>query len=111
LRADLTGDDYVWCWETRLYSGSGRSYAKAEMKQSTFFAVPLSPKQLHKRSADHVPVLSEEGEVEKFTLTLMNGSSKLEDIALQLGEHFPHRFKNPNDSLTFAGEVSLKFGR
>jgi protein arginine N-methyltransferase 1 len=111
LRADLTGDDYVWSWETHQYSRSYRSSPKAELRQSTFFGVPLSLQQLHKRSADHVPVLSEEGEVEKFALTLMNGTTKLEDIALQLLEHFPHRFKNSIDCLNFAGEVSLKYGR
>jgi protein arginine N-methyltransferase 1 len=111
LRADLTGDDYVWCWETRLYSGPPGSHPTAELKQSTFFSVPLSPKQLHKRSADHVPVLSEEGEAEKFALTLMNGTNKLEEIAQQLALHFPHHFNSPNASLTFAGEISLKYGR
>src|SRR5215813_5744863 len=49
LSADLIEDEYVWRWETQVSSPDG-SEPRVSFKQSSFFGVPLSAKQLQKRA-------------------------------------------------------------
>jgi len=111
VSANLVGDDYVWRWNTRVVGKQNPEFVKTTFKQSTFFGVPLSLAQLHKQSASHVPLLNDEGEIERFILSLMDGKTALEDIARELSLHFPDRFANQTEALTLAGEVSLKYSQ
>src|SRR5262249_9055399 len=61
LLANLVGDDYIWCWNTRILAGGDPTKIKADFRQSTFYGVPLSPDRLRKQSRDHIPILNEEG--------------------------------------------------
>ena len=108
LRADLVGDDYIWRWETQVTDRDSPAKVKADFKQSTFFAVPLSSAQLRKRAASHVPTLNEEGQIERFILSQMDGSTSLEEIARRALHEFPGRFAKWHDALTRVGELSLK---
>lgn len=47
LRADMVEDDYVWSWTTDFTD------QKIGFRQSTFFAVALSPEELKKKYAQH----------------------------------------------------------
>jgi protein arginine N-methyltransferase 1 len=111
VSANLVGEDYVWRWNTRVVSKQNPEVAKATFKQSTFFGVPLSLAQLHKQSASHVPLLNDEGEIERFILSLMDGKTALEEIARQLSLRFPDRFANQTEALTLAGDVSVKYSQ
>lgn len=106
LSADLVGDDYVWRWNTRVVNSG---FEKAAYKQSTLFGVPLSAAQLHKQSASHMPLLNDEGGIERFILSLMDGNTALEEIARQLNLRFPDRFVDYNAALTAVGERSLRY--
>jgi protein arginine N-methyltransferase 1 len=111
LSANLVGDDYVWRWNTRVDSKQDSGFVETSFKQSTFFGVPLSLARLHKQSGSHVPILNNEGGIEHFILSLMDGKTALEEISRQLKLRFPDRFANQIEALTLAGEVSLKYSR
>jgi protein arginine N-methyltransferase 1 len=109
LSADLLGGDYIWRWNTHVVSNQGSGFVKATFKQSTFFGVPLSAARLHKQSASHVPVLNDDGGIEQFILSLMDGKTSLEEIARQLMLRFPDHFIDFNAALTAVGDRSLKY--
>jgi protein arginine N-methyltransferase 1 len=111
LAADFVRDDYVWCWNTKVYSGFDSTTIKAEFKQSTFFGMPWVPSDLRKKSATHVPTLNIDGEIERFTLTRMDGQTALDDIARQLTTRFPDRFASWIEALSFVSEASTKFSQ
>jgi hypothetical protein len=71
--------------------------------------VPLSLKQLRKRSADFIPTLNEEGATTAEILGLMNGRTPLREIADRLAESFPERYSNRERALAEASELSLKY--
>ncbi len=108
LRADLVGDDYIWRWDSRVME---RNEVKASFTQSTFFATPLSLAQLRKRASSHAPALNEDGQIERFILSMMDGKTSLEEIARRVSDEFPAHFAKWSDALTRASELSLKFSR
>lgn len=111
LRADLVGDDYVWRWDTRVTGRNSPGEVKASFTQSTFFATPLSLAQLRKRASNHAPTLNEDGQIERFILSLMDGKISLEDITHRVSDKFPEHFAKRSDALTRVSELSLKFSR
>jgi type I protein arginine methyltransferase len=111
LSADLVGDDYIWRWNTRVVNEQNSEFVKATFKQSTFFGVPLSAARLHKKSASHVPLLNDEGEIERFILSLMDGKTALEEIAHQLAALYPTHFASYKAALDHVSELSQKYSR
>lgn len=111
ISADMVSDEYVWRWNTRIINHENPALLKTAFKQSTFFGVPLSVERLRKQSASHVPLLNDEGQIEAFILSVMDGQTALEEIARRLTVQFPDRFAKPSDALTLAGEVALKYSQ
>jgi protein arginine N-methyltransferase 1 len=109
LSANLVGDDYIWRWHTRIFSGDQTERLKADFKQSTFFGVPLSGAQLRKRAADFVPTLSEDGQVYALMLQLMDGQTPLEEIASRVSADFPAKHADSQKALSEVGDVSQRF--
>ena len=72
LRADLIGEDYVWRWDTTITDPSS-SVSPLRYKQSTLYGTPLSPSKLRKRATTHVPTLSDQGEMDHFILSRIDG--------------------------------------
>lgn len=107
LSANLVGDDYVWSWDTRI--AGARNAERADFKQSEFFAAPLSPANLRKHAASHVPSLNEEGRIDALILALMDEGKPLEEIARELSARFPARFTGKHDALTRVGELSVRY--
>ena len=99
LQANLVGDDYMWRW-----TSLGRT-------QSTFYGVPLAAAQLSRRTADHVPVLGTDGEIDLFVLGRMQESMPLGDIARELLVRFPSAVRDWNAALGRTGEVSGKYSK
>lgn len=48
LAAKVIEDDYVWRWDSDFFSQDEETHPRTSFRQSTFFGVPLSPKQLLK---------------------------------------------------------------
>ncbi|HEU4510765.1 MAG TPA: 50S ribosomal protein L11 methyltransferase [Pyrinomonadaceae bacterium] len=46
LTAKMVEDNYVWCWDTDVFSRDDETRPKVSFKQSTFFGVPLSAEKL-----------------------------------------------------------------
>jgi protein arginine N-methyltransferase 1 len=111
LKADLVGEDYVWRWNTRVVSKQNSGFVKATFKQSTFFGVPLSAARLHKKSASHMAILNDEGAIEIFILSLMDGKTTLEQIAHQLAESYPNQFTSYGNALDHVSEIAQEFSR
>jgi len=110
LRAHLVVDDYVWTWDTMVFSQGEMTKTKAKFNQSTFLGVPLSLRQLRKRSANFVPTLNEDGEKTAEVLGLMNGRISLREIADRLARTFPERYPSSELAFAEAAELSLKYG-
>ena len=111
LRANLTGDDYIWQWRTSVRPAAAHAPPKANFRQSTFLGAPLSPASLAKREAGYQPVLDESGQLDRTILALMDGQLSLADIAQRVMEAFPQRFSHWRAALAYAGELSLKYSR
>jgi type I protein arginine methyltransferase len=111
LRATLVGDDYVWNWDTVAAASPPQGETISSFEQSTFFADPTSPTQLKKRAAHFRPVRNIEGEIDFAVLGLMNGNTRLEQIAEELILRFPGRFKDLQEALARAGEISQGFAK
>ncbi|MFY9557729.1 MAG: hypothetical protein WAV47_23730, partial [Blastocatellia bacterium] len=110
IRCELIGEDYNWRWNTRVLDQVNRSRVKADFQQSLFAGALLSSAQLQKLSSDYVPTLSLDGEIDRFTLALMNGEATLGDIAHSVKERFPTRFKEWTDALKQVSQLSQKYG-
>ena len=111
LHADLIGEDYIWRWNTCVLDLGRPGQLKADFKQSTLFASPLSAEQLRKVAASHVPARNEDGEIDHFILTQMDGHTPLGEIARRLVEQFPSRFAGWRDALTQVGKLSHRYSR
>jgi len=109
LRANLVEDDYVWRWDTKVFRQGQTGEIKADFKQSTFYADIYAMKKLQKQASIYVPTLKEDGEIELFILSQMNGEASLGEIAKQLVEKFPKQFSSWKNALTRVGRSSHKF--
>jgi protein arginine N-methyltransferase 1 len=108
LRADLTGENYVWGWTTAVGAGSATEPHRI-LRQSSFLGTLLSRDSLRKRAHSFVPDLNEQGEVDRLILGEMGTGSSLDQIARKLAERFPNRFASLNDALTHVGEISSRY--
>jgi type I protein arginine methyltransferase len=109
LSGDLIADDYVWRWNTRVVNQENPGVLKAAFKQSTFFGVPLSAAQLRKQSDSHVTLLNEEGGIERFILSRMDGKTTLGEIAAQLTTLYPGHFASYQGALDRVSALSQKY--
>jgi len=111
LRADLVGDDYVWSWNTTITGGAAAGRVKAKFAQSTFNGEFRSPDTLRRGAANFVPRLDEDGEIERFVLSRMDGKTSLEEISSALAEKYPGRFPSWQDALSRVAELSRRYSR
>ena len=110
LRATLVGQSYVWSWNTSIHGGGDQTHVKAEFRQSTFFDRPLSTVNLRKRAESYVPTLIVDGQIARFVLTSMDGTTSLYDIARQVAARFPARFPAWRDASAVVGDLSHRYG-
>lgn len=109
IKANLVGDDYIWSWDTRVLRHGNPRELKASFKQSTFFGVPLSPRQLQKQADSYVPKLGEKGEIDRFILELMDGRTSLREIATALSARYPTHFRTREDARNRVSELSRTY--
>lgn len=111
LDAKLVENDYVWRWNTHIEQLDETSGLPVYFAQSQLNGTVLSPKQLHRSAADHIPWLSDEGLLRRRTFELMDGKATLEEIARKLAVEFPKRFSSWHQALSYAGLISQEFSR
>ena len=111
LEAKLVENNYVWRWTTRIESLEGAGKPQIHFQQSQLAGEVLSTAQLHRRAADYVPHLSDEGHLRRRTFELMDGKVSLEEIAHRLAAEFPKRFLKWEHALSYAGAISQEYSR
>ena len=111
IYANLVSEDYVWRWNTFVLSQGQKEHVKADLNQSTFYGIPLSQGTLQKIANNHVPMLEDEGLIDQFILSQMNGNTSLGEIAERLLDSFPDHFPKWYDALTRVGQLSKKYSR
>jgi protein arginine N-methyltransferase 1 len=109
LHANLVGKDYLWRWETEIPGADGGK--KAHFRQSSFEGTHISLHALRRHAVDHVPVLTVEGEAERFLLGAMDGRASLEEIAKRAAERFPKVYSSHEDAFERMSELAQKFSR
>jgi protein arginine N-methyltransferase 1 len=109
LHADPVGGDYIWRWDTKIPALNGQP--TRTFHQSTFEGAQFSSEALRRRSVDHVPVLSEAGEAERWLLQAMDGATRLREIAEAAAQKFPKVFRRPEEALRRASVLAERFSR
>jgi protein arginine N-methyltransferase 1 len=109
IRADLVGDDYLWRWETEIVGANGGK--KVHFRQSTFEGAQVSLRTLRRHATDHIPVLTAEGEAERFLLEAMDGRASLQEIAKTAANQFPKVYSSYEKAFERASELARKFTR
>jgi protein arginine N-methyltransferase 1 len=111
LEAKLVENDYVWRWATCIEPLKGSQDRRIHFEQSELQGEVLSLAQLHRKAADYVPHLSEEGRVCHRAFELIDGKLSLEEIAHRLATEFPLRFPRWEHALTYVGGISQEYSR
>jgi type I protein arginine methyltransferase len=109
IRANLVGKDYLWRWETEIAAANGGK--KVHFRQSTFEGAQVSLRSLRRHATDHIPVLTAEGEAERFLLKAMDGTASLQEIAKSAAKQFPKVYSSHEDAFERASELARKFSK
>lgn len=109
LHADLIGSDYVWRWETRTVEKE--TGVLHHFRQSTLQGAQFSPHWLRRHARDFVPVLSTEGEAERWLLQAMDGNTALEKIAKDAAARFSNVFCDEEEAFRRVSALAEKFSR
>jgi protein arginine N-methyltransferase 1 len=106
LGARLTGDDYVYSWETDIERAGG---ATVSFRQSDLGDRLPSLASLHRRADSYVPSLGNEGEVDAFALARMDGRASVGEVARAVMERFPGRFATWEAAVSHVGTLSIRY--
>ena len=109
LHANLVGKDYLWRWETEIPDAAGGK--SAHFRQSNFEGAYVSLHTLRRHAIDHIPVLTAEGEAERFLLEAMDGRASLQEIAERAAKRFAEVYSSHEDAFERASELARKFSR
>lgn len=111
LEVKLLSSDYLWRWSTRIEPLERLSTSVIQFDQSQLAGLVLSTAQLHRKAADYVPHLSEDGRLRRRTLELMDERTSLAEIAHRLANEFPERFPRWERALSYAAKTSEEYSR
>ena len=111
LEAKLLEEHYVWRWTTDIEPPDGSGAPISHFEQSQLAGEVLSVTKLHRRAADYVPQLSEEGRLRRRTFELMDGRTSLDEIARRLRAEFPQRFAKWEQALSYVGGISEEYSQ
>ena len=110
FRASLLGGDYLFTWDTRVAEGhTGRQ--KARFGQSTLHSFPLTPERLNRLGETYTPVATDDGRAVAFLLSRADGRLTTRELAEELRERFPRRFRSDEDAIRFATRHTLTYCR
>ncbi len=109
IDANLVDETYIWRWKTKVFGQGQREIIKASFNQSTFYGDLYAPKRLQKQASAYIPTINDDGEIESFILSQMNGQNTLETISNRLMEKFPVKFHTLKEALGKVGKTAQKF--
>ena len=110
IEARRVEGSYVWRWSTRV-TAADASQARVAFDQSSMRSAPVSMSRLRRREAAHRPKLTEQGEIDGFIVSLMDGTRTLADIASRVSARFPQSFSDVDDALRRVSELSETYSR
>lgn len=105
LSCESISNYHLWRWET-IINGVTSQGVKADFKQSTFYSMPLSPARLRTLVPTYAPELSEEGEMGRFILSLVDGKNSIENICSLTATEFGSQFDRSDIDEVVAGLVA-----
>jgi len=111
FQANLVDEDYIWRWKSRVYEQNDPDKVKASFNQSSFDAVPLSLEKLRKTETSFKPILNDKGLVDLQIIKLMEQSFSLEEVAQQIANKFPEKYKDMQQALTYVCELFVKYSK
>jgi protein arginine N-methyltransferase 1 len=108
IQARLVAGEYLWQWDSTV---ERCGEPPVSFRQSTFFAHLPSPDRLRKHADSFTPSLGEDGVMDAYVLSRMDGSASLGEIAHGLRERFPGRFATWEAALSHVGRLSEQYAR
>jgi protein arginine N-methyltransferase 1 len=107
IRADLVGGDQTWSWNTCIRSPGGS--IKTDQKQSSFFGVPFSAGNLHRRADTFVPPSTEDATIDRAILDGFGSGCSLGQISVEIAALFPGRFPDWKAALNRVAALSVRY--
>ena len=107
IRADLTGDNYTWGWNTRIQSPLG--LLKADYRQSTFLGSPLPTEIVRKSGDSFVPSPTEDAAIDRTILDSFGSGRTLREISIDLASRFPSRFPDWKAAQGRVASLSVRY--
>jgi protein arginine N-methyltransferase 1 len=109
IEADLIDKQYEWRWHTRVLSKEDPGLVKAEFKQATDSDSVLNPNRIAEYVSNDRPSLVKEGQIDRFILERMDGTTTNKEIAAQTRKRFSNRFKDDGAALIYVYELSRQY--
>ncbi|MGD2078602.1 MAG: class I SAM-dependent methyltransferase [Chloroflexota bacterium] len=106
IQAMLVDDEYRWDWATRIHALGAPGDIKAAFEQSTAYKGALSEQYLARQVSSRRPVLGQEGEIEMFVLSAIDGRATIDQIASRLRDAFPDRFAAPHEAIIYVHQLT-----
>jgi type I protein arginine methyltransferase len=107
--ARYVGKECIWRWNS-VVRAQNPLVVKARFDQSTFESTPLALEWIKKVAPPYIPELNDEGLITRVALEWMGQHCSIGELADRLLHQFPSRFTRPQEALTFAGRLSLRYG-
>ncbi|HVL30524.1 MAG TPA: hypothetical protein VM326_07410, partial [Sphingomicrobium sp.] len=108
VTARLVDSCYVWGWNSSIRR-AGAEEPETSFRQSSFGAKVMSPASLQSRSSTFVPAAVEAHDVDRFCLSLVDGSRAMGEIAEQLRARFPDRFPSFAKALDHVASLTARY--
>ena len=109
IQAEYSRNQYTWKWHTQISSGDNPRVIKANFEQSSEIKGVSESDVLHKSVQDFRPAPSEAGEIGYFILGMMDGRNTIDQIASQVREKFPSRFKSLREAQFYVNDLSQDY--
>jgi len=109
LSAILMGEEYVWRWHAKIYSGHDRGLLKADFDQSSTKMQSLYSGLSSKEAFKLKPRLGINGQIDRYILEQMNGRTTIASIAQRILTHYPKSFQNEDEACRYVHELFLSY--
>lgn len=100
--------EHFYRWRTEVAGTDGG--VKAAFDQSTFKSRIADKASMLKTRPNHVPTLSEDGEIARQVLAEMGTGASVQDLANRVSAAYPKKFRAPQEALNLVTKLTLKYG-
>lgn len=107
LDAVFEKENYTWHWTVKFFDREKN--LKDSFVQSTMTGSFIAPQTILKQSEYFVPKHNSDGEIDSFILNKMDGENMQGDIADELLEKFPAKFKTFEEALDRVSQISQRY--